>query len=192
MLIGYNLLRKDGRYKGAKTANLLAVEALVTAGCDKIYLDFIGQEKTQLALVLNRLKTGDILMVPRSQILGESRASFLQTIQTLQRQGVHLQSLEENYLFPSSFSLLDWLELSTQLFPDEELTRSNYQPIPLPQKSPKDGGRPALPEEQKELIRLLKLVRINQKKINISKICRLASVCRQSYYNLFPPHQKSA
>ncbi len=191
MIIGYNLLREDHRFKGVEKDNLLAVETLVRAGCERIYVDFsLKQEKRQLIKVLSLLKTNDTLIVPRSKILGESKSSFLQRIEILQQKGVHLQSLEENYLFPSSFSLLDWLNLSLKLFPDEDLGE-NFQPISLPKKNDKIGRHP-LPREQQELIRLLRLVRIGQKKINVTKICKLAGICRPTFYNLFPAHKKSA
>lgn len=196
MLIGYILLRKYQK-TGTEQNALLAIEALVRARCDRIYLDFLTQKKTQLALVLSSLKAGDILVIPKSKILGESRASFLQIIQILQREGVHLQSIEEDYFLTASSSFVDCFNLATRLFPNEEITLSNCQSFALPQEQKKDGGRPAIPEEKKELIRLLRLLKINQKKINqskitITKICRLASVSRQSYYNIFPRTQKSA
>ena len=191
MIIGYNLLREDHRFKGVERDNLLAVETLVRAGCERIYLDFSRkQEKRQLIKVLSLLEANDTLIVPRSKILGESKSSFLQRIEILQQKGVHLQSLEENYLFPSSFSLLDWLNLSLKLFPDEEFS-SNSQPVSLPKKNDKTGRHP-LPKEQQELIRLLRLVRIGQKKINVTKICKLAGICRPTFYNLFPANKKSA
>ena len=200
MLIGYILLRDSYRFQGVEPTNILALEALIRAGCELIYLDFWDEEKTQLHLLLSELKTNDILIVPRSKILGSSRASFLQRIQLLQYKGVHLQSIEDNYFLPSSLSLSERLNLTTKFFPVAELNRSNCQPItliPRPQTSQKDCGRPPLPKEQKELIRLLRLLRINQlqnhqKPITVLRLCRLARICKQTYYNLFPSSQKSA
>ena len=191
MIIGYNLLRQDHRFRRAKQNNFLAVETLLKAGCEQIYVDFYeNQQKSQLIKALSLLETDDILIVPRSKILGGSKSSFLQRIEVLKQKGVHLQSLEEDYLFPSSFSLLDWLQLTGKLFPDDEFL-SNSQPIPLSKKINKIGRSP-LSQEQQELIRLLRLVKIKQKKISVSKICKLAGVCRRTYYNLFPVQSKSA
>ena len=187
MRTGYNLLRKSSRSSSVEEANLIAVNTLIQAGCERIYLDFAPGEKSQLWKALSLLKPGNTLLVPRFQILAKSQSSFLKIIDALKQKSAHLESLEESYLLSSNSQLIECLNLATALFPSEE----KYCRCIRPLKKPKINGRPHISNEQKELIHLLHLLKINDKKINVTKICQLSGICRATYYNLFPDSNKT-
>ena len=194
MLIGYELLREDSRPSAVEQLKTEAVEKLHQAGCQRIYLDFQKGTNTQLQSAFSDLKAGDILVVLRFNSLGDSKLSFLQNLNLLRVKGVHLQSLEENFLLPSNSMKTE--DLIKTLFPfAEPRKKSGSSPtVPKTQKEPKTKkgkkmGRPiAMPEEKRELIRLL---RACNQDITITEICKLVNISRPTYHKYFPKRQSS-
>lgn len=178
MLIGYELLRKDDLLD-AEQSNTEAVKRLEQAGCSQIYLDFDRENRLQFQEAFESLKTGDILVLIRLDSLGSSRLSFLHQLTLLKEKGVHLQSLNENFLIPSN-------SLPTEVLIKKLLSLSqlNKCSSTLEKKRKSKKGRPtALPPEKRELVRLLK--KTNQK-ISITEICKLAGISRPTYNKYFP------
>ncbi len=200
MLIGYELLREDSRPSAVEQLKTEAVEKLHQAGCQRIYLDFQKGTNTQLQSAFSDLKAGDILVVLRFDSLGDSKLSFLQNLNLLRVKGVHLQSLEENFLLPSNS--MKTQDLIKTLFPFVEPRKKSGSSPTLPithqqpkiQKKPKTKkgkkmGRPiAMPEEKRELIRLL---RACNQDITITEICKLVNISRPTYHKYFPKRQSS-
>ena len=189
MLVGYNLLRRSSHSPTVEEANLIAVNTLVQAGCQVIYLDFLDGDRRQLKQILSLLEPGYTLLVPRFEILAKSQSSFLQIIETLKKHNSHVQSLEENYLLDSNSPLIECFNLATKFFLAEDRSTSNSKLIPF-KREDKGEGRPPTSEEKKELIRLLRSLKINNKKITICQICKMANIGRTTYYNLFPIDKK--
>lgn len=93
MLIGYARVSTDDQ-------NLnLQMDALQQAGCEKIYSDRISGAKALrpgLGLVLEVVRTGDVLMVWRLDRLGRSLKDLIEIMTTLDERGIGLQSLQES------------------------------------------------------------------------------------------------
>ncbi len=73
-------------------------DALAAAGCEKIFSDVAsGAEVARegLALALNQLRLGDVLVVWRLDRLGRSLKHLIETVTTLQARGVGFKSLNE-------------------------------------------------------------------------------------------------
>ncbi len=160
-----------------------AVSQLQKAGCSKIFLDFPSGNHTELNAAMNSLSCGDILVVIRFNSLGTDRLSFLKNLNILRIKGVHLQSLSENFLLPSN-------PLETEDFIKSCFSPQQHQPIQYVENQPSSNkkkiGRPSLPMEKIELIRLLQA---NNPRMTITEICNLASISRPTYHKYFPKSQ---
>jgi|ERR671922_692170 DNA invertase Pin-like site-specific DNA recombinase len=93
MLIGYARVSTDDQ-------NLdLQRDALVRAGCEKIYTDQqSGASTDRLGLtgVLEMARSGDTLVVWRLDRLGRSLKHLIHLVEKLEHQGIGLRSLQEN------------------------------------------------------------------------------------------------
>ena len=77
----------------------LQKDALVRAGCDKIFEDTASGGKADrpgLEQALNYLRPGDTLVVWRLDRLGRSLQHLIETVTTLRDRGVGFRSLTEN------------------------------------------------------------------------------------------------
>ena len=92
-LIGY------ARVSTADQDTALQADALKKAGCTRIFEDTASGAKSDrpgLAAALAYLRDGDVLVVWRLDRLGRSVAHLIETIATLEAQGVGFRSLTEN------------------------------------------------------------------------------------------------
>src|SRR5689334_7385103 len=92
MLIGYARVST-----GEQTLDL-QTDALRAAGCDRLFTDTISGASTErvgLAAALDISRSGDTLVVWRLDRLGRSLRHLIETITTLEKQGVGFRSLTE-------------------------------------------------------------------------------------------------
>jgi DNA invertase Pin-like site-specific DNA recombinase len=93
MLIGYARVSTTDQ-------NLdMQVDALKTAGCEKIFSDVaIGAkaEQVELKKALDHLRKGDMLVVWKLDRLGRSQKHLIQVVSDLNEQGIGFKSLQEN------------------------------------------------------------------------------------------------
>ncbi|TAF02457.1 MAG: recombinase family protein [Nostocales cyanobacterium] len=93
MLIGYARISTDDQ-------NLnLQMDALQLAGCEKIYSDRTSGAKAErpgLSLALEVARTGDVLVVWRLDRLGRSLKDLIEMMETLDKRGIGLSSLQES------------------------------------------------------------------------------------------------
>jgi DNA invertase Pin-like site-specific DNA recombinase len=93
MLIGYARISTDDQNLNLQT------DALLSAGCEKIYSDRISGPKALrpgLSLALEVARTGDVLVVWRLDRLGRSLKDLIETMETLDKRGIGLSSLQES------------------------------------------------------------------------------------------------
>ncbi len=77
----------------------LQEDALKTEGCQRIYKDIASGARTArpgLEEALAYLREGDLLVVWKLDRLGRSVPHLIDTIQTLNQQGIGFKSLQEN------------------------------------------------------------------------------------------------
>ncbi|GGA86561.1 recombinase [Brucella endophytica] len=94
MIIGYARVSTEEQNLG------LQIAALQQAGCQLIFKDKgysgIAATRPGLDAVLERLETGDTLVVWRLDRLGRSLVHLVETINGFDRRGVHFRSLNES------------------------------------------------------------------------------------------------
>ena len=77
----------------------LQKDALVNAGCEKIFSDVAGGAKTErvkLKEAMEFLRKGDVLVVWKLDRLGRSLKHLIQIVSDLEEQGIGFKSLQEN------------------------------------------------------------------------------------------------
>lgn len=92
MITGYARVSTKDQSVNAQVAQLRAL------GCDEIYTDQISgknMERTGLLACLNRLQSGDTLIVPAFDRLGRSLPDLLKISEDLHAKGVQLKSIRE-------------------------------------------------------------------------------------------------
>lgn len=93
MLIGY------ARVSTADQSLDLQSDALMHAGCERIFTDTAGGSKSHrpgLAEALNFMRDDDVLVVWKLDRLGRSLKHLIETVLTLQKERKGLRSLQEN------------------------------------------------------------------------------------------------
>jgi DNA invertase Pin-like site-specific DNA recombinase len=105
MLIGYARISTDDQ-------NLnLQKDALQQAGCEKIYSDRISGAKAErpgLSLALEVARTGDVLVVWRLDRLGRSLKDLISMMETLDKRGIGLSSLQESITTTNNSGIGAW------------------------------------------------------------------------------------
>src|SRR5438067_13158717 len=91
---GYARVSTDGQSLGAQHAQLHA------AGCAKVYAEKISgarSNRPELAKVLKRLTTGDVLIVTRLDRLARSTRDLLNTLDDIAKRGAGFKSLADTW-----------------------------------------------------------------------------------------------
>lgn len=93
MIVGYARVSTDDQKMD------LQLDDLKKAGCSKIYSEVASGAKTdrkELAAALNMLREGDMLIVWRLDRLGRSMQHLINTVKTLESNGIGFKSLQDN------------------------------------------------------------------------------------------------
>ena len=87
------------RVSTAQQSPQLQIDALQSAGCQKIYQEMASGAKAQrpqLEQMLAQLRSGDVLVVWKLDRLGRSLTHLVQLVNQLLEQGVRLQRLNDS------------------------------------------------------------------------------------------------
>lgn len=93
MLVGYARVSTQDQHVA------LQEDALHQVGCEKIFIDTVSSrqvERPGLSDAFKVLRSGDTLVVWKLDRLGRSLSHLVSVINTLQQQGIHFKSLQEN------------------------------------------------------------------------------------------------
>lgn len=148
------------RVSTADQNTALQCDALRQAGCTKLFEEVASGAKSdrpELAKALAYVREGDVLVVWKLDRLGRSLAHLLETVATLERQGVGFRSLTENLdtttaggrLIFHVFGALGQFERDLI----RERTRAGLQAAAA--RGRKGGRKPVVTPEKRERARLL-------------------------------------
>ncbi|MEC8812590.1 MAG: recombinase family protein [Pseudomonadota bacterium] len=93
MIIGY------ARVSTSEQDTTLQIDALTTAGCERIYQEYKSgksKDRPELTRCLDALREGDVLIVWRLDRLGRSLKDLIEIVSELESKGVGFQSLNES------------------------------------------------------------------------------------------------
>jgi len=178
MLIGYARISTDDQ-------NLnLQNDALVSAGCEKIYSDRISGAKATrpgLSLALEVVRTGDVLIVWRLDRLGRSLKDLIELMSILDEKGVGLSSLQESITTTNKSGRLIFHLFGALAEFERNLIRERTRAGLLAARARGHrGGRPkALDLAKRQLA--VKLYTEGQH--TILEICKLMGISKPTLYN---------
>jgi DNA invertase Pin-like site-specific DNA recombinase len=178
MLIGYARVSTDDQ-------NLdLQRDALVRAGCEKIYTDQqSGASTDRLGLtgVLEMARSGDTLVVWRLDRLGRSLKHLIHLVEKLEHQGIGLRSLQENIDTTTNGGRLVFHLFGALAEFERNLIRERTQAgLSAARARGRQGGRPKLLDPKK---RELALHLYQERQHSIVEICQIMGISKSTLYN---------
>jgi DNA invertase Pin-like site-specific DNA recombinase len=178
MLIGYARVSTDDQ-------NLdLQRDALVRAGCEKIYTDQQSGASTDRlgpTGVLEMARSGDTLVVWRLDRLGRSLKHLIHLVEKLEHQGIGLRSLQENIDTTTNGGRLVFHLFGALAEFERNLIRERTQAgLSAARARGRQGGRPKL-LDPKRLGLALRLYQERQH--SIVEICQIMGISKSTLYN---------
>jgi len=161
----------------------LQTDVLEQAGCEKVFYDQISGTKTSrpgLDEALTYLRQGDVLVVWRLDRLGRSLKHLIESVNSLEEQGIGLQSLQESIDTTTSGGKLIFHIFGALAEFERNLIRERTQAgLVAARARGRIGGRPKLLNAKKKewLYRLY-----DEKKHSIQEICSLVGVSKSTLY----------
>lgn len=178
MLIGYARVSTDDQDLSLQN------DALVKAGCDKIYQDTasgVVTERTGLSQVFDALRQGDTLVIWRLDRLGRSLKHLIAIVDQLDKLGVGLQSLTESIDTTSAGGKLIFHIFGALAEFERHLIRERTKAgLAAARARGRQGGRPVILDKSKKDL-AIKLYQEQQH--SIKAICEIMKVSRSTLYN---------
>jgi DNA invertase Pin-like site-specific DNA recombinase len=178
MLIGYARVSTDDQKLN------LQQDALHTAGCEKIFEDYLsGARATRpgLTSALEMARSGDTLVVWRLDRLGRSLKDLIQLTETLKQRAIGLQSLQESIdTTTSSGQLIFHLFGALAEFERNLIRERTNAGLVAARARGKLGGRPKTLDINK---RQLAVKLYNDRQYPIAEICQMMGISKPTLYN---------
>jgi DNA invertase Pin-like site-specific DNA recombinase len=178
MLIGYARVSTEDQ-------NLdLQMDALRQAGCEKVYTDHISGAKAArpgLLLAFEVARIGDVLVVWRLDRLGRSLKDLIETMETLEKRGIGLSSLQESITTTSSSGkLIFHLFGALAEFERNLISERTTAGLVAARSRGHKGGRPKALDSTK---RQLAVKLYTEGQYTIIQICKLMGISKPTLYN---------
>lgn len=161
----------------------LQLDALKSAGCEKVYKDKVSGAKAErpgLAEALSFVRPGDCLVVWRLDRLGRSLKHLIEVVEDLEERGVGFVSLQEGFDTTTSggkliFQIFGALaEFERNLI--QERTKAGLEAARA--RGRKGGRRNKLKPEQVDTLRRMSKSRQH----TVKEICRVMGISKPTYY----------
>jgi len=161
----------------------LQMDALRSAGCEKIFSDTLSSSKAEregLQKAINYLRQGDTLVVWRLDRLGRSLKQLIEIVSTFEGKGIGFRSLQENIDTTSSGGkLIFHIFCSLAEFERDVIRERTQAGLKAARARGRQGGRPPILDNKK-----LELVRAMYADLNKSPrdICEALKISRTTLY----------
>jgi DNA invertase Pin-like site-specific DNA recombinase len=177
MLIGY------ARISTTDQTIALQQDALLAAGCEKIFADTASGSRTDrpgLTEALDFVRSGDTLVVWRLDRLGRSLAHLIESIKDLQERGVQFRSLQEQLDTATSGGKLVFHVFGALAEFERDLIRERTTAgLAAPRARGRQGGRPRkLGPERLRQLRTLAADQTN----SVRSICHTLGISKATFY----------
>lgn len=169
----------------------LQIDALESAGCEKVFQDHVSgsqTERTGLSNAMEYLRPGDTLVVWRLDRLGRSLKHLIELVNQLAEQDIGFQSLQEAIDTTTSGGLLVFHIFGALAEFERNLIRERTQAgLEAARKRGRLGGRPrSLDANKTELLYRL----YDEKQHTIQEICEMLEVPRSTLYDYLGRRKK--
>jgi DNA invertase Pin-like site-specific DNA recombinase len=187
MLIGY------ARVSTNEQTLALQTDALTKAGCPRIFTDTASGahvSRAGLTEALHFARDGDVLVVWRLDRLGRSLKHLIETITTLERQGIGFKSLTENIdTTTSGGKLIFHIFGALAEFERDIIKERTRAGLEAARARGRKGGRPkaAMLNDSRKVAMAQALY--NEKANSIVDICRTLRISRSTLYRYITPSQ---
>ena len=165
----------------------LQVDALEKAGCLKndIFIDCISGAKTQrpgLEKCLERLKTGDVLLVWRLDRLGRSMVHLVKLVEDLGTKGIGFRSLCDGVIDTTTASgeLIFNIFSSLAQFERRLIQERTRAGLESARARGRKGGRKSIAHDDPRVLTAKRMHKNHG--MSIDKICKLLKISRASFY----------
>jgi DNA invertase Pin-like site-specific DNA recombinase len=187
MFIGY------ARVSTQDQTHDLQEDALEKAGCDRIFTDTVSgakAERTGLDKAMSHLREGDTLVVWRLDRLGRSLKHLIETITTLNSQGIGFKSITEAIdTTTSGGKLVFHIFGALAEFERDIIKERTRAGLIAARARGRKGGRPkALNLKTIQQAQTL----YNARTITIDEICRTLNISRATLYRYIDTSDKQA
>jgi DNA invertase Pin-like site-specific DNA recombinase len=176
MLIGY------ARISTTDQTFALQRDALLAAGCDKLFTDTASGSKTDrpgLTEALGFARAGDTIVVWRLDRLGRSLAHLIEVVNDLRARGIHFRSLQEQFDTGTSGGKLVFHIFGLLAEFERDLIRERTMAgLAAARARGRRGGRPGVSAEKVRQLRTLAADRTN----SVAGICRTLRISRSTFY----------
>jgi len=161
----------------------IQVEKLQQAGCEEIFQEKVSgskNDRSQLNLLLNKLRAGDIVYVVRLDRLGRRMSKLVELINDFKARDIEFVSLENNIDTTNPMGML--LFTMCAAFAEMErilITERVKAGLTAAHKKGRRGGRPKslTPEKLKKLKFLIK-----SNDFSVTEMCAMTGITRSVYY----------
>ena len=187
MLVGY------ARVSTSEQCLDMQKDALLKAGCEKIFTDIISGSKSEregLGEAMQFIRQGDTLVVWKLDRLGRSLKHLIEVVTLLQKGNIELRSLHENIDTTSSSGRLAFHLFSALAEFERELIRERTKAgLAAARSRGRIGGRKKLMDDKK----IAMAIALYQNCSNdIGGICRTLKVSRSTFYRYLKHNGKNS
>jgi len=190
MLIGY------ARVSTTEQTLALQSDALTNAGCSRIFTDTASGATTSrpgLTEAMNFTREGDVLVVWRLDRLGRSLKHLIDTITTLNQQGIGFRSLTENIDTTTSGGKLIFHIFGALAEFERDIIRERTRAgLEAARARGRNGGRPKAASLSDPRKVAMAQALYSDKDNSIAEICRTLRISRSTLYRYITPAQRKA
>ncbi|MBW1615588.1 MAG: recombinase family protein [Deltaproteobacteria bacterium] len=176
MLIGYARVSTDDQTLNPQ------IDALKSAGCEKIFTDVASGAKTErpgLKQALEFCRSDDILIVWKLDRMGRSMSHLIKTIQMLEQKQTGFQSLTEKIDTTTAGGRLIFHVFGALAEFERELIRERVKAgLKSARSRGRKGGRPSLSKQTKNMIATLAC----NKDLSVKQICEKLNIGKSTFY----------
>ena len=161
----------------------IQIEKLKKAGCDEIFAEKVSgakDDRTQLNLLISKLRKGDAICVVRLDRLGRRMTKLIEMINDFKKEKIEFIALENNIDTTTSMGLL--LFTMCAAFSEMErilITERVKAGLDAAHSKGRKGGRPkSLTVEKSKNLKSL----VKTKEFSVTDICNIVGISRSVYY----------
>ncbi len=161
----------------------IQIQKLTQVGCDEIFKEKVSgakDDRSQLNLLIGKLRKGDTICVVRLDRLGRRMTKLITLINDFKIKGVEFISLENNIDTTTSMGMLLFSMCAAFSEMERELITERVKAgLDAAHSKGRKGGRPQAltPDKLKKLKSLTK-----SQDFSVTEICHMVGISRSTYY----------